>query len=588
MKKKKEGLDPNFGAFQAARLGLKQVPGVGGVADKAFFHWAKDRPFAKGDWAVVNRDGEVFANPHQKGSVQEWSYALAHCMLHLALGHFVPEREGDPLWAAACDCVVARMLSDLRIGAPPAELAGVIPGGGWDEERLYQWLKEKDEPEYHRFSLMTQGRLDMDWALSDRHRWMDKVNWAKEFADSLSEGVRRTVAEVGGAAFAGEKKFPPAEKARSWFISSYPLLGAVAAGFTLVADVDVARRLDVPVAAVCPAMGEIYINPMAKLTEDEWRFVLAHEFLHAALRHDIRGEGRDPTLWNVACDFLINGWLVEMGVGSLPEGLLFDPTLKNLSAEAIYDRICGDLRLWRKRARRDLLTEGPAERAGGAVDLDRFYRSALQQGLVYHQEQGRGYLPAGLVEEIRALSRPPIPWDVELARWFDNHFQPLEKRRTYARLSRRQSATPDIPRPIWYTPEEERDERIYGVVLDTSGSMDRTLLAAALGSIASYSEARDVSHVRVVFCDAVPYDQGIMHPQDIAGRVRVRGRGGTVLQPALDLLNADERFPKDAPVLIITDGYCDRLNLCGREHAYLIPKGNHLPFPPRGPVFYLT
>ena len=44
---------------------------------------------------------------------------------------------------------------------------------------------------------------------------------------------------------------------------------------------------------------------------------------------------------------------------------------------------------------------------------------------------------------------------------------------------------------------------------------------------------------------------------------------------------------KDAPVLIITDGACDRLNLMGRKHAYLIPHGAHLPFVPKGPVYRL-
>ena len=123
--------------------------------------------------------------------------------------------------------------------------------------------------------------------------------------------------------------------------------------------------------------------------------------------------------------------------------------------------------------------------------------------------------------------------------------------------------------------------------MDSSGPMDRALLAAALGSIASYSQAREVHHVRVVFCDAAPYDQGIMHPEEIAGAVKVRGRGGTVLQPAVDLLNRDPKFPKDAPGLIITDGDCDRLTLRGRNHAFLVPAGNRLPFPPKGPVFRL-
>ena len=65
-----------------------------------------------------------------------------------------------------------------------------------------------------------------------------------------------------------------------------------------------------------------------------------------------------------------------------------------------------------------------------------------REGLAYHEEQGRGYLPAGLVEDIRALAHPPIPWDVELARWFDEYFTPLEKIRSYALPSRRQSSTP--------------------------------------------------------------------------------------------------------------------------------------------------
>lgn len=588
MKRQAKGRpDPNQEAFQKAVTLLDQVPGVGGMSEFIWFHWDDKRPFPREGWAVVNPDGEIYANARRRGTPQEWLYVLAHCMLHLALGHFVPEREGDARWNTACDCVVAKMLAELHIGTPPVELSWPVPGNVRDEEQLYKWLKEHDETEYRRFSVMGANCTDMDWTLSERHKWRKQVDWQKEFAEGIRAGVLKAVSQAGEASYDGPKKFPPAERARGWFISSYPLLGAVASGFTLLADAEMTRRMEIPVAAVCPALGEIYINPFAQLEEEEWRFVLAHEFLHAALRHDVRREERDPELWNVACDFLINGWLMEMGVGNIPDGVLYDAELKGMSAEAIYDQICGDLRTWRKRAKHDLIWEIPTERSGPGIDLDHYYRSALQQGLAYHQSQKRGYIPAGLVEEIRALSRPPIAWDVELARWFDTHFQPLEKRQTYARLSRRQSSSPEIPRPAWYVPQEETDQRMYGVVLDTSGSMDRTLLAAALGSIASYSVARNVEHVRVVFCDAHPYDQGIMHPEAIAGRVQVRGRGGTVLQPALDLLDRDPNFPKEAPLLIITDGDCDRLNLRGREHAYLIPKGNRLPFPPRGPVFYL-
>jgi predicted metal-dependent peptidase len=163
----------------------------------------------------------------------------------------------------------------------------------------------------------------------------------------------------------------------------------------------------------------------------------------------------------------------------------------------------------------------------------------------------------------------------------------VEKRRSYARPSRRQSATPDIPRPGWLRPEEAVPRSTFGVVLDTSGSMDRTLLGKALGAIASYATARDVPAARVIFCDAAAYDAGYLPVAEIAGRVRVRGRGGTVLQPGIRLLERADDFPADAPILVITDGYCDHVRI-RREHAFLVPERARLPFNPRGPVFRMT
>lgn len=209
------------------------------------------------------------------------------------------------------------------------------------------------------------------------------------------------------------------------------------------------------------------------------------------------------------------------------------------------------------------------------------------QGLAYCEAEGRGLLPAGLVKEIRTLDQPAVPWDVALARWFDAYFEPLASRRTYARLSRRQSATPDISRPRWFLDREAIDARTFGVVLDTSGSMDSRLLGKALGSIASYSLARDVPFARLVFCDAAAYDEGYVPPEALMERVRIRGQGGTVLQPGITLLERAEDFPSSGPILVITDGECDRLQI-RRDHAFLVPRGGRLPFVPKGPVFWIT
>ncbi|GAB4584851.1 hypothetical protein [Nocardia sp. IFM 10818] len=95
--------------------------------------------------------------------------------------------------------------------------------------------------------------------------------------------------------------------------------------------------------------------------------------------------------------------------------------------------------------------------------------------------------------------------------------------------------------------------------------------------------ARDVPRAHVVYCDAAAYDAGYLPVDEIASKARIRGRGGTVLQPGIRLLERAEDFPPDGPILIITDGRCDVLRV-RHEHAYLILAGAALPFRPRGPV----
>lgn len=522
-------------------------------------------------WAVVESSGRIHVHPTRRGTPAQWSWVIAHCLLHLGLDHF--REHADPrAWNLACDEVVASFLASLKLGTPPDGYPGPPEAGATaDEEKRYK------------LHLGKAGRSRRDLLFTDH----GGVDWRSLLADGLRQAAASAVASAAGHNDA--KKSTRATRARDWFITSYPLLGALASSFEIIEDPRTCHGLGVQIAAVDEYQQTIYLNSAVSLKDSEVRFIMAHELLHAGLQHGARCGGRHAYLWNVACDFVINGWLIDMGVGEPPMlGLLHDPELAGLSAEEVYDRIASDARRFRNRGTfagaglGDIL--GPP--VGPYTNLDDFYRRCLAHGLECHASQGRGFLPAGLVEAIRALDHPPLPWDVELARWFDMHFPPLERRRTYARPSRRQAATPDLPRPRWWLPPELQTARTFAVVLDTSGSMDNQLLGKALGAIASYSVSRDVPACRVIFCDALPYDQGFMTPESIAGRVQVRGRGGTALQPALELLEKD--FPKRGPVLIITDGACDRLELRGRPHAYLMPGGATLPFPPRGEIFYVA
>ncbi|MEV5356654.1 hypothetical protein [Streptomyces sp. NPDC052693] len=552
--------------------------------------------FAPRDGLVaVDSDGDLHVHPDRLAEPAAWAWALAHAVLHLGFGH-VPAVKGERVqpdrFDLAARCVVVnRFLLGSPVGETPEHLPASYPDG--DEEQLAaRWRRQGLPPVYERCG--TAG-AEPDQVLVPWTGWSRPPDWQLAFATALTRTVSAAMDMAGGRrdSLTGEIARPrPWQRALSWFISSYPLLGGIAAGITLVADAELARAHGIAVAAVDAGAGEIYINPLRGFEDEEWRFVLAHEMLHAALRHGDRCGTRDPCLFNVACDYVVNGWLTEMEVGTMPEGLLYDPRLAGLSAEEVYDRIAGDLRRGRRLA--TLRGKGVGDILGGPlgsprdyVDLDAFYRRGLAQGLDLHQRQERGFLPGGLVEEIRALSHPPLPWDARLARWFDEFVPRPEPVRSYARPARRQASTPDIPRAGRYFPPEEIARCTFGVVLDTSGSMDRVLLGKALGAIASYAEARDVPAARVVFCDAAPHDAGYLPVTEIAGRVRVHGRGGTVLQPGVDLLHRADDFPPGAPVLIITDGWCDTLRV-RREHAYLIPAGARLPFSARGPVFRVS
>lgn len=596
----KAAADPATLAFDAGIKALEQHPLTAPLRHAARVVRSKDRPWSYGDaaWCVVTPAGTVRCNPKRRGTPEEWARAIAHALLHLGLGHF-QEKANPRLWNAACDVAVCRLLDGFGFRLEAAgNAAGEIldPAGipGTIEADIYAWMVAQGCPDAA-WSLGTAGPHP-DMVHEPVPPWQAKIRWGDLFVAGLRAAVQRAVEVAGGRVLrfdGAATRVSAAEEARRWFIDRFPLLGAVAAAFRIIEDPLVCRSLEVSVAAVSDTAGEIYVNPAGGLSGDELRFVMAHELLHAALRHLARRRGRDPFLWNVACDYVVNGWLLEMAVGAMPAGLLHDPQLKGLSADAVYDRLCTDLRRARKLATLrgaglcDMLDErrgGPPPGSGDWTDLDAFYRRALLDGLDLHRERGRGTIPAGLAEEIRALAHPPIDWDVELGRWFDERFSPVETVRSFARPSRRQAATPAIPRPSRRPAIGEVEDRTFGVLLDSSGSMDRILLGKALGAVASYAAAKDVRHVRVVFCDAAAYDQGYMDVPEIAGRLTVRGRGGTVLQPGIDLLQQAEDFPKDAPLLVITDGDCDALSI-RREHALLIPAGARLPFVPRGPVF---
>jgi len=85
----------------------------------------------------------------------------------------------------------------------------------------------------------------------------------------------------------------------------------------------------------------IFINP------NKWQFLnlktkeglLLRLWLHIAFLHIPRGQDKDFKIWNDACDFLVDGHIIESYLAkdiALPPGFLYDQSFSNKSAEEIY------------------------------------------------------------------------------------------------------------------------------------------------------------------------------------------------------------------------------------------------------------
>jgi predicted metal-dependent peptidase len=100
-------------------------------------------------------------------------------------------------------------------------------------------------------------------------------------------------------------------------------------------------KLQLRVAPSTPTMAtdgvSLFYNPrfVETLLPEELVGLLAHEVMHPALKHHTRRGTRNPMLWNMACDYVINPIVTRAGM-KLPKGVLDNPRYYNMDAESVY------------------------------------------------------------------------------------------------------------------------------------------------------------------------------------------------------------------------------------------------------------
>lgn len=297
----------------------------------------------------------------------------------------------------------------------------------------------------------------------------------------------------------------------------------------------------------------IYVNRsfFEGLTAAEQEGLLLHEVLHAALLHLSRRGGRQPTLWNIAADIVINGMILSQGY-ALPSGGVIDRTLERLGSEEVYEKLLQRAEQQRPAGgESDLLAAPPSDaspqaqqahqESGDQQALDGYWRQALEQAEIGAQSLLGGSTPAGLTREVGQVRGAQIDWRSYLWRYLTQ--TPTD----FADFDRR-----FVGRSIYLDTLAGESVQVL-VAVDTSGSINQGALEGFLGELRGVLHA--YPHLR---CDLYYADTELHGPYPVKEGVELpkpKGGGGTDFRPFFQQI-ASHPFQWGRTVAIyLTDGY---------------------------------
>jgi predicted metal-dependent peptidase len=318
---------------------------------------------------------------------------------------------------------------------------------------------------------------------------------------------------------------------------------------TLALHAQVKITDDLPTAATDGR--DVFVNPefFSSLPRPAQEGLLMHEVLHAALLHVGRRGMRDPKLWNIACDIVVNGMLIDGGF-TLPEGGLRDARKEHLAVEEVYDLLARDAA--RKGGHTQALEPGMADLLDGPPgagdrdaqgDAEGAWAQAMEQAKLVAQSSMHGRLPAALRRELEQLAQSRLDWRSLLWRFLAHtptDFGAFDRRFVSDGL---------------YLETIHGESLTVHVCIDTSGSISRDDMALVIGEVHAILAAYPLLRCNLYFADAAlhgpyPLSAGAALPHPVGG-------GGTDFRPFFARLERTLDPHEISVAVYLTDGHGD-------------------------------
>jgi predicted metal-dependent peptidase len=303
------------------------------------------------------------------------------------------------------------------------------------------------------------------------------------------------------------------------------------------------------------------------MNNKEVEFVIAHEILHMVYDHLGRREDRNPMLYNIAADYIVNNLLVRDRIGSTPKVVdcYQDFKYEGWSSEAVYDDLF-------KQAQKngeeflkqlgemldehlDLEGDGDEDREGNGKGRPKYSKAELDQirdeikeaMISAAQSAGAGNVPAGVARLIKEMTEPKMNWRELIRQQIQST---IKNDFTFQRPSRKG----------WHTgailPGQTFEDTIdIAVGLDMSGSIGNAQAADFLSEIKGIMEEFKDYQIKL-WC----FDTRVYNEQDFSSTggedlldYEIKGGGGTDFNANWAYMKDNDIQPKK--FIMFTDGY---------------------------------
>ena len=360
--------------------------------------------------------------------------------------------------------------------------------------------------------------------------------------------------------------------ARVGLLLRHPFFGNMATRLRILAADDW-----LPTAAVDGR--NLYFNTQFfnAMSNKEIEFVVAHEILHMVFDHLGRREERNPMLYNIAADYIVNNLLVRDRIGAKPKivDCFQDFKYEGWTSEEVYEELFkeaekngeeflkqlgemldehldneedgdgGDPGEEGKDGKGNAVSKKPAKYS--KEEMKKIKDEVKEAMLNAAQAAGAGNVPAGVQRMIKELTEPKINWRELLRQQIQST---IKSDYTFSRPSRKGQMSGAI------LPGMNFSETIdICIGLDMSGSIGNAQAADFLGEVKGIMDEYKDYKIKIWCFDTEVYGEDDFSADD--GRdlleYEIKGGGGTDFMANWRYMRENDIQPKK--FLMFTDGY---------------------------------